>query len=125
MTHSGGKPHTNVGDRGQRYEVRARGYPSKEESVIGWAADLPGAKAMAQAIQKAPGCKSTTVHDRQHDNALVWVWLEPIPFDPACLELANHFLQDEPKLRHRADELASDFQQTAEDWISTEREDEP
>jgi hypothetical protein len=22
MTHSGGKPHTNVGDRGQRYEIR-------------------------------------------------------------------------------------------------------
>lgn len=27
MTHSGGKPHTNIGDHGQRYEVRSTGYP--------------------------------------------------------------------------------------------------
>lgn len=33
MTHSGGKPHTNVGDRGQRYELRVTGYPKPEETV--------------------------------------------------------------------------------------------
>lgn len=42
MTHSGGKPHTNVGDRDQRYEIRATGYPKDAESVIGWAFTVEG-----------------------------------------------------------------------------------
>jgi len=45
MTHSGGLPHTNVGDRGQRYEIRTTGYPAahQEEKVVGWATTLEGA----------------------------------------------------------------------------------
>lgn len=67
MTHSGGKPH-NVGDKGQRYEVRATGYPKEGvKSVIGWSDDLDGAERMAAAIRKAPGCTSTTVVDRQEN----------------------------------------------------------
>lgn len=64
MTHSGGKPHTNVGDRGQRYEVRAAGYPKDEESKIGWSDTVKGAVGLADAIAKAPGCISTTIWDR-------------------------------------------------------------
>ena len=64
MTHSGGKPHTNIGDRGQRYEVRATGYPKDETSVIGWASTLEGAEDMASGIRQAPGCLSTEIHDR-------------------------------------------------------------
>lgn len=72
MTHSGGKPHTNVGDRGQRYEVRSTGYPKslvKAEgyAVIGWASTPEGADEMAAAIRQAPGCTSTTIFDRQEN----------------------------------------------------------
>jgi len=68
MTHSGGKPHTNIGDRGQRYEVRATGYPKKGvESVIGWATTKEGAAEIASAIRQAPGCTSTTIFDRQEN----------------------------------------------------------
>ena len=70
MTHSGGKPH-NVGDKGQRYETRATGYPKAEESVIGWSNDLDGAERMASAIRKAPGCTSTTIFDRQENKPVI------------------------------------------------------
>ena len=65
MTHSGGKPHTNVGDKGQRYEVRATGYPKPERMVIGWATTLEGAAEMAAAIRLHPSCTSTEIFDRQ------------------------------------------------------------
>ncbi len=64
MTHSGGQPHTNVGDRGQRFEVRATGYPKAEKSVIGWSPDLAGARRMGAAIMLAPGCTAIEVFDR-------------------------------------------------------------
>jgi hypothetical protein len=66
MTHSGGKPH-NVGDKGQRYEVRATGYPKDEESVIGWCPTLELAESMAAAIRHVPGCLSTQIFDRQEN----------------------------------------------------------
>jgi hypothetical protein len=65
MTHSGGQPHGNVGDRGQRYEVRSTGYPKAGENVIGWASTIEGASDMAQAIRKAPSCTSTSIVDRE------------------------------------------------------------
>ncbi|MCW5705462.1 MAG: hypothetical protein KIT82_23125 [Bradyrhizobium sp.] len=71
MTHSGGKPHTNVGDRGQRYEVRATGYPKPDESVIGWATTLDGASDIAAAIRRAPGCTSTTIFDRETNKPVI------------------------------------------------------
>ena len=65
MTHSGGKPH-NVGDKGQRYEVRADGYPtSGNDNVIGWHTTYEGAKRMMDAILLAPGCKLARIIDRQ------------------------------------------------------------
>lgn len=71
MTHSGGKPHTNIGDRGQRYEVRATGYPKDEKSTIGWAATLEGADELAAAIRQAPGCTSTEIFDRQENKSVI------------------------------------------------------
>ena len=71
MTHSGGKPHTNVGDRGQRYEIRMTGYGPNApgESVLGWA-DTPGAaQDMMDAILTAPGCTGARVIDRLADLA--------------------------------------------------------
>lgn len=71
MTHSGGKPHTNVGDRGQCYEVRSSGYPKVGKTVIGWSDDLDGADAMAAAIREAPGCTSTEIFDRQENAPVI------------------------------------------------------
>lgn len=71
MSHSGGRPHTNVGDRGQRYEVRATGYPKRDEAVIGWAGTLEDADELASAIRQAPGCTSTTIFDRQENKPVI------------------------------------------------------
>jgi hypothetical protein len=71
MTHSGGKPHTNVGDCGQRFEVRSTGYPKMETAVVGWAETLAGADDMASAIRKHPSCTSTTIFDRQNDRPVI------------------------------------------------------
>lgn len=70
MTHSGGKPHTNVGDGGQRYEVRATGYPKAEKSRIGWATTLEGAEEMAAAIRLHPSCTRTEIFDRQEEKTI-------------------------------------------------------
>jgi len=70
MTHSGGEPH-NVGDHGQRYEVRATGYPKPEQTVIGWSGSLRGAEQMASSIRLAPGCTSTEIVDRQENRSLI------------------------------------------------------
>ena len=64
MTHSGGKPH-NVGDRGQRYEIRAIGYPGPGLNVIGWATTEEGAARMVAAIRQAPGCTDAGWIDRE------------------------------------------------------------
>ena len=124
MSHSGGKPHANVGDCGMRYEVRATGYPRPEQSVIGWADDIYNARAMMNSTRREPGCVAAAIFDRQ-ENRILLVWHALlIKFDPACRDLAEHFLQDEPSLRPRADELAGEIQKCIEDWITFER-DEP
>lgn len=71
MTHSGGKPH-NVGDRGQRYEVLANGYPKDQtDNVIGWSDTLEGADRMMSAILRAPGCTSARIFDRQENCGVI------------------------------------------------------
>lgn len=71
MTHSGGKPHSNVGDIGQRYEVRSTGYPKAGESVFGWSDTLDGAASMAAVVRQAPGCTSTTIFDREKNEPVI------------------------------------------------------
>lgn len=63
MTHSGGKPHTNVGDRGQRYEVR---YFNEDgaEKIFGWTDDPTGG-AMVESIKLHPSMSRPRVVDRQ------------------------------------------------------------
>lgn len=63
MTHSGGKPHTNVGDRGQRYEVR---YFDEDgaSKVFGWTDDYTGG-AMVESIKLHPSMSRPHVVDRQ------------------------------------------------------------
>lgn len=62
MTHSGGKPHTNIGDRGQRYEVR---YLDEDdvEHVFGWTEDPTGG-ALVKSIELHPSMHSPRVIDR-------------------------------------------------------------
>lgn len=43
-------------------------------------------------------------------------------FDPACHELALLFLDDDPELIQRADELAAHIQAEIEAWIEAERD---
>jgi hypothetical protein len=72
VTHSGGKPHTNVGERGQRYEVLAHGYPKNElDNVIGWSDTLEGAEKLLAAILKAPRCTSAKIFDRQENKGVI------------------------------------------------------
>lgn len=71
MTHSGGKPHMNVGDRGQRYEIRATGYPKDGRNTIGWASNLDGADEILSALCQAPGCTSVEIFDRQEDKTVI------------------------------------------------------
>ena len=72
MIHSGGKPHTNVGDRGQRYEVLANGYPKDQvDNVIGWSDTRDGAKKMMEAILLAPRCTSAKIFDRQENKGVI------------------------------------------------------
>lgn len=63
MTHSGGKPHA-VGDRGQRYEVRATGWPTAGESVIAWTDSKELADKRAESVLTAPSCTASRVVDR-------------------------------------------------------------
>jgi hypothetical protein len=73
VTHSGGKPHTNVGDRGQRYEVRMTGYGPNApgESVLGWSDTLDGARQMMKAILTAPSCTSASIFDREEKATVI------------------------------------------------------
>jgi hypothetical protein len=64
MTHSGGRPHA-VGDKGQRYEIRATGYPAGGEHVIGWTDRMDRAESIAASILKAPSCTASRIIDRQ------------------------------------------------------------
>lgn len=65
MTHSGGKPHTNIGDRGQRYETRSTGWPKAEKTVVGWSPNPDG--GIFIAMKHAPGCTEIEIFDRQEN----------------------------------------------------------
>lgn len=60
-------PPERLGDKGQRYEVRASGWPRDGESVVGWSADIGGAERMAAAARMAPSCTGTVVLDRRQN----------------------------------------------------------
>lgn len=69
MTHSGGKPHTNVGDRGQRYEVTFVWIGKTAPRVVfGWADDHAGAEAMCRSIELHPSMMLPECRDREAGN---------------------------------------------------------
>lgn len=56
---------TSPGDKGQRYEVSAVGYPFDGQTcVIGWAEQMFDAARMASAVLQAPSCSSVSIRDR-------------------------------------------------------------
>ena len=59
-----------MGDNGQRYEVRATGYPADGEHVIAWTDHKDRAESIAASILKAPSCTASHVIDRKP--ALDW-----------------------------------------------------
>lgn len=65
MTHSGGQPHTNVGDRGQRYEVTVYDGTLGKRIVIGWSDDHAGALKMAIASELRPSWMFARVRERE------------------------------------------------------------
>lgn len=65
-------PHPATGDQGQRYELRAQGYPKDGENVIGWSNDLVWAMTACISICKAPSCKSATVFDRTENETVMY-----------------------------------------------------
>ena len=64
MTHSGGKPHTNVGDRGQRYEVTFEDPVLNLRRVLGWSDTVAGAEQMVRGIKAHPSWCNPEVVDR-------------------------------------------------------------
>ena len=64
MTHSGGKQHTNVGDKGQRYEVRAYKADTGEQTVIGWTTKADGGSLM-EGVKLWPAMRDPFIVDRE------------------------------------------------------------
>ncbi|NTF67729.1 hypothetical protein G6L81_07410 [Agrobacterium rhizogenes] len=72
---------TSPGDKGQRYEIYAIGWPLEEKTIIGWAESAAGADRMAAAARLAPGCKRTEIRDRWGRQAIQACDVEP--YEPA------------------------------------------
>jgi len=47
--------------------------------------------------------------------------MRKVTFDPACFDLANYFLSDEPALAGKVDDLAEEIQSAIENWIQYEK----
>lgn len=54
----------NVGDRGQRFEIRYIDEVTGAEKVMGWAPTKEGADGMADAMKSSPYVRETRVIDR-------------------------------------------------------------
>lgn len=63
MTHRGGKPHTNIGDVGQRYEVRYKDNDGKQH-VFGWSDTILGCANLSRMITLHPAMHSPSLFDR-------------------------------------------------------------
>ena len=68
MTYDGGKPHPNVGDRGQRYEVSFFNPDTGGRMVLGWTDTLSGVNKMFEAIRVHPSWEQPAVRDRHQEN---------------------------------------------------------
>lgn len=64
MTHSGGKPHTNIGDTGMRWEVQYFPADGGKQKVFGWASGLAEAEHMLKAVCLWPMASGGIIVDR-------------------------------------------------------------
>ena len=64
MTHSGGKPHTNIGDKGQRYEVTYFDPYSQTRKTFGWSDSTFGCQQMLLSIDLHPTMTDGKMKDR-------------------------------------------------------------
>ncbi len=67
MTHSGGKPHTNVGDQGQRYQVTYLNPDTRSRKTFGWSDTLPGVNRMCNSINLHPSMHLPLIIDREEN----------------------------------------------------------
>jgi hypothetical protein len=65
MTHSGGKPHTNVGDKGQRYMMSCFDDEIGRRRVLGWAEEYSVALNSVETLCKRPGWSDPQIKDRE------------------------------------------------------------
>ncbi len=65
MTHSGGKPHTNVGDQGQRYEISVFDTDTYSRRILGWSDDYEIAKQRVDVFCKRPSWCDPEIKDRE------------------------------------------------------------
>lgn len=64
MTHSGGKPHTNIEDKGQRYEITYLCKTEKKRKVFGWSGSKNKAKKAEDDINLHPSMDLPQIVDR-------------------------------------------------------------
>lgn len=67
MTHSGGKPHNNVGDKGQRFEVTYFDPSEDKRKVYGWSDDAGIARKMGDSVDAHPSWRFPQLRDRKMD----------------------------------------------------------
>lgn len=60
-----------IEDTGQRYEVRATGYPKPGESAVGWADTVAGAYQITDIMRREPGVTSTSIYDREENKTVI------------------------------------------------------
>jgi hypothetical protein len=109
---------TPIGDKGQRYEISAIGWPLEEKAVIGWAEDAQQAERIAAAARLAPGCKRTEIRDRWGHQAIQGCEVEAQEPLIALEELPSKLLRGEHSCFHLTfnDEHAINYM-TAADYF--------
>jgi hypothetical protein len=115
---------TPTGDKGQRYEISAIGWPLPEKTIIGWVEYIAQAERMALGARLSPGCKRTEIRDRWGRQAIQGCDVEPNEPEIALEELPAKLLRGEHTCFHLTfnDEhavnymTAADYFEGSPDW---------
>lgn len=57
-------PHC-MGDKGQRYEIRATDWPEDGETPVAWTNDFTRAGEIMKSVRRHPACTDAKIIDRQ------------------------------------------------------------
>ncbi|MEO1725035.1 MAG: hypothetical protein AAFR84_21880 [Pseudomonadota bacterium] len=63
-------PRHRIGDKGQRFELQAEGWPADGWNVIGWDDDRSRLEMRGVAIRHAPSCTDVRIIDRHTQEAV-------------------------------------------------------